>query len=26
LAGPKEEVARGILQVIQRRLIEPYRE
>jgi phosphopantothenoylcysteine decarboxylase/phosphopantothenate--cysteine ligase len=25
LAGPKEEVARGILQVIQRRLIEPHR-
>lgn len=25
LAGPKEEVARGILQVIQRRLIAPYR-
>jgi phosphopantothenoylcysteine decarboxylase / phosphopantothenate---cysteine ligase len=25
LAGPKEEVARGILQVIQRRLIEPFR-
>jgi phosphopantothenoylcysteine decarboxylase/phosphopantothenate--cysteine ligase len=24
LAGPKEEVARGILQVIQRRLIAPY--
>jgi phosphopantothenoylcysteine decarboxylase / phosphopantothenate---cysteine ligase len=25
LAGPKEEVARGILQVIQRRLIAPFR-
>jgi phosphopantothenoylcysteine decarboxylase / phosphopantothenate---cysteine ligase len=25
LAGPKEEVARGILQVVQKRLIEPHR-